>query len=69
MKGMIKISSKAWDTEYATSFKAEVNYLKESGIRYTWVTTNEHGISVWKYRKSVELFKALMFFYENTYYK
>lgn len=69
-KEVIIISaSTVWDKEYATSFKEEMLFLKDHGIRYTWVTTNEHGISVWKYKKTVELFKCLTMFYENTYYK
>ena len=58
-----------WDKEYSTSFSKEHYYLKDRGIRYSYVYTNEHGITVWKYTKTVELFKALMEFYENVYYK
>ena len=40
-----------WDKEYATSFFDEVVFLKSKGIRYTWVYTNDEGISVWKFKK------------------
>ena len=62
-------SNKIWDKEYATSFAEEVRFLHSRQIRYTWVTQNEHGISVWKYKKTVELFHALTEFYETAYYR
>ena len=55
---------KRFDFEYATSYKAEVEYLKESGIRYAFVKDVE-GISVYKYTKTAELFEALMEFYRK----
>lgn len=59
-----------WDKEYATQFKEEMLYLKEYGIPYSWVTKDEEtGLSIWKYKKTVELFSALARFYENVYYK
>lgn len=53
-----------WDKEYATSFPEEVEYLKNNKIRWTFVKTNEHGISVFKYAKTRELFSALLEFYK-----
>ena len=59
-----------WDKEYATQFKEEMLYLKEHGIPYSWVTKDEDtGLSIWKYKKTVQLFYALAHFYENVYYK
>ena len=58
-----------WDKEYATSFKSEMQFLKERGISYSFVKTNDYGITVWKYKKTVELFNALSAFYESVYYK
>ena len=60
---------RVYDKEYATQFKAEMMYLKECGIHYSWVIQNESGVSIWKYKKTVELFTALAKFYQNVYYK
>lgn len=57
-----------WDKEYQTSFLDEVLFLKSKGIRYTWVYKNENGISVWKYKKTKELWLALAEMYSNTKY-
>ena len=51
-----------FDKEYATSYRAEVAYLKECGIRYTLVK-NVVDTSVYKYEKTPELFRALELFY------
>lgn len=48
-----------WDKEYQTSFLDEVLFLKSKGIRYTWVYKNEDNISVWKYKKTRELWLTL----------
>lgn len=66
MKYMNKIK---WDKEYATSFYDEVAFLKSKGIRYSWVYTNEEGISVWKYKKEKRLWDALSEMYSNMKYK
>lgn len=58
-----------WDKEYQTSFLDEVIFLKSKGIRYTWVYTNDEGISVWKYRKEKRLWLALAEMYSNTKYE
>lgn len=60
---------KVWDKEYSTSYINEMIFLKSKGIRYTWVYTNENNISVWRYRKTKELFGLLMQFYENQKYE
>lgn len=57
-----------WDTEYQTQWLQEVQFLKEHGIRYTWVKTVD-GITIWKYKKNVHLFLTLASFYENVYTK
>ena len=58
-----------WDKEYATSFINEVTFLKSKGIRYTWVYTNEEGVSVWKYRKEKKLWEALAEMYSDFRYE
>lgn len=58
-----------WDKEYATSFINEVTFLKSKGIRYTWVYTNEDGVSVWKFRKEKRLWDALSEMYSDFRYE
>lgn len=57
-----------FDKEYQTQFLAEKNYLEEHGIPYEFVKTVD-GISTYKYKKTVELFKCLYEFYQTVYYK
>lgn len=57
-----------WDKEYQTSFLDEYLFLKKTGIRYEWVYKNENGISVWKYKKTKELWLALAEMYSNPKY-
>jgi hypothetical protein len=57
-----------WDKEYQTSFLDEFLFLKKKGIRYEWVYKNENGISVWKYKKTQELWLALAEMYSNPKY-
>lgn len=57
-----------WDKEYATSYLDEVIFLKTKNIRYEWVYTNDNGISVWKYKKTKELWIALAEMYSNIKY-
>ena len=54
-----------FDKEYGTSWLEEVNYLKNKGIPYTFQKVNENGLSVYKYTKNCELFKALSEFYNK----
>lgn len=58
-----------WDKEYATSFMNEVAFLKSKNICYTWVYTNDEGISVWKYKKTKELWMALAEMYSQAKYE
>lgn len=58
-----------FDKEYSTQFKEEFFYLREKGIRYTYAYTDDNGITTWKYKKTVELFAALLDFYSKVYYK
>lgn len=58
-----------WDKEYATSFLNEVTFLKSKGIRYTWVFTNDEGVSVWKFRKTKELWDTLSEMYSDKKYE
>lgn len=53
------------DREYATEFRKEVDFLKERNISYTYVRVKD-GISIYKYKKSKELFEALFIFYSNV---
>lgn len=55
------------DHEYACNWAKEVEFLKEKGIRYTFVKTLEDGLVVWKYKKSERLFNALAEFYSGRY--
>lgn len=57
-----------WDKEYSTSFINEVTFLKTKGIRYTWVYTNDDGISVWKFTKNKQLWDSLSEMYSDLKY-
>lgn len=63
------MEKKLWDKEYATSFYDEVMFLRKRNIRYTWVDKNANGISVWKYKKTRELWLALADMYKNRRYE
>lgn len=52
-----------FDKEYQTQYFAEVCFLTELGIRYTFVK-KINGIVTYKYEKNAELFKALVEFYK-----
>lgn len=43
-----------------------MSYLENQGIHYRFVKTI-NGITVWKYEKTEELFRALADFYSNVY--
>lgn len=62
-KGAI-IIKKVIDKEYQTSYSLEVAWLSENNIRYTYVKVQD-GITVWKYKKTKQLFDALSEFYKN----
>lgn len=63
------MEKKLWDKEYATSFYDEVMFLRKRNIRYTWVDKNANGISVWKYKKTRELWLALADMYKDRRYE
>ena len=51
-----------FDKEYQTQYLAEVNFLTDKGIRYTFVK-RINGLITYKYEKTKELFVALTEFY------
>lgn len=53
-----------FDDEYSTSDFTEVNFLHSKQIRYEFVK-KYNNLKVFKYKKSCELFKALMEFQQN----
>lgn len=57
-----------FDKEYSTSFSDEYKWLRNNGIRYSFVKTNENGQTVWKYTKTPKLFESLKNFYINNEY-
>lgn len=54
---------KKFDKEYSTQWLKEVEWLKEKGIRYTFVKFNENNVTTYKYKKNIALFEALLSFY------
>ena len=54
---------KKFDKEYSTQWLKEVEWLKEKGIKYTFVKTDENNITTYKYSKTSVLFKELAIFY------
>ena len=60
------LPNKAFDMEYATQFRKEVEYLKERGIEPTFMKrTGEYRVPTYKYTKTPELFRAVADFYEQ----
>jgi len=59
------LDNKKFDKEYSTSWTLEYLYLKECGIKYTFVKKCKDGITTWKYEKNSELFLALYNFYKK----
>lgn len=57
---------KKFDKEYSTQYPIEHLFLKESGINYTFVKKDNEGLTVWKYKKTEELFLALAKFYRRA---
>ena len=55
---------KKFDKEYSTQWIKEVEWLKEKGIRYTFVKTDKNNLTTYKYKKTTELFNALSDFYK-----
>ena len=62
--GVKEIENKYIDREYLTQYNVEVAFLKEKGIRYSFVKVL-NGITTYKYAKTEELFKALTEFYKG----
>ena len=58
-----------FDKEYSTSYVEEMQFLRDKGIRYTWVYINEENVSVWKYKKEKRLWDALSEMYTNKNYE
>lgn len=46
----------------------EFSFLTKHGIRYAFAKTID-GVSVWKFKKTEELFRTLAAFYSNVYSK
>lgn len=64
MQERSNIPNNEFDKEYATMWKREMLFLREKGIRYTFVKkTQNFRIPVYKYEKTPELFEALQEFY------
>lgn len=53
---------KKFDKEYSTQYVPEMKYLKNNGIKYSFVK-NVNGVTTYKYTKTPELFNALVSFY------
>ena len=60
------LPNKAFDMEYSTQFRKEVNYLRECGIDYAYKKrTGDYRVPTYKYTKTPELFRAIADFYEQ----
>ena len=57
------IPNSAFDVEYATQWKDEVDFLASRGIYYTIRKPNDYGILTYKYTRTVDLWVALADFY------
>ena len=55
---------KKFDKEYSTQYTPEKDYLLSVGIRSSFIKVI-NGVTTYKYAKTSELFKYLMFFYGN----
>lgn len=53
---------KKFDKEYSTQFVPEMLFLKQHGIKYTFVK-EIYGVTTYKYKKTPELFHFLEIFY------
>lgn len=53
------------DKEYATQLMDEVKWLLNHGIKYTFVKVTEEKITIYKYKKTSELFNSLALFYSQ----
>lgn len=60
---------KKFDKEYSTQYIPEMKYLLSKDIKYSFVKEID-GVTTYKYKKTPELFLALVSFYmENKYVK
>ena len=67
MKEISKIPNSAFDIEYSTQWRDEVNFLTGRGIFYTFRKKDpKYGVVTYKYTKTVDLFVALADFYLKT---
>lgn len=57
--------NKKFDKEYSTQWIKEVMWLRNHGIKYSFVKIDEYGITTYKYEKTAELFKLLSYFYDK----
>lgn len=55
---------KKFDKEYSTQYTPEKDYLLSVGIKPSFIKV-VNGVTTYKYTKTSELFKRLMFFYCN----
>ena len=62
--GIISKHRVPFDREYATSYKSEIKWLTEHGIRYEFVK-EVNTISIYKYKKNSALYFALGKFYKT----
>jgi hypothetical protein len=53
---------KKFDKEYSTQYIKEMKYLQSKGINYSFVK-NIQEVTTYKYKKTPELFLALVSFY------
>lgn len=53
-----------FDKEYATQYLQETAFLRDKGIKQTFVKT-VNGLTTYKYKKTKELFSALAEFYSE----
>lgn len=53
-----------FDKEYSTQYLQETTFLRDKGIKQTFVKT-VNGLTTYKYKKTKELFEALVEFYTN----
>ena len=61
------LPNKAFDMEYSTMWGREVRFLQEKGIKCSFVKkTKEYGVSQFKYKKTPQLFAALIEFYTQV---
>nr|DAT80994.1 MAG TPA: hypothetical protein [Caudoviricetes sp.] len=54
---------KKFDKEYSTQWIKEVKWLSCHNVRFTFVKRDTNGITIYKYKKTHQLFSALAEFY------